>query len=184
MKRYSISKLALACGLSRSALLYYDRLGLLPPAGRTGSGYRFYTDADRRRLDRIRRFRDAGLSLKEIAAVLASGGRPGAALLERRLSENTGNIVKLKNQQRMLAGMLRQVASGKRPPAMSVDLWVAMLRAAGMSDEGMRRWHMEFEKRAPDEHEEFLLSLGLPSKEAARIRRMSRCKPGASSSET
>ena len=44
MKTYSISKLARACGLSRSTLLYYDRLGLLPPSGRTGSGYRCYSD--------------------------------------------------------------------------------------------------------------------------------------------
>jgi len=44
MKTYSISKLARACGRSRSTLLYYDRLGLLKPSGRTGSGYRYYTD--------------------------------------------------------------------------------------------------------------------------------------------
>jgi len=50
MKTYSVSKLARAFGLSRSTLLCYDRLGLLPPSGRTGSGYRCYTDKDHRRL--------------------------------------------------------------------------------------------------------------------------------------
>src|SRR6185369_4451961 len=49
MKTYSISKLARTCDLSRSTLLYYDRLGLLKPSGRTASGYRYYTDADQRR---------------------------------------------------------------------------------------------------------------------------------------
>jgi DNA-binding transcriptional MerR regulator len=75
MKTYSISRLARACGFSRSTLLYYDRLGLLKPTGRTGSGYRYYTDADQRRLERIGHFRQAGLTLKEIRAVLSSGGK-------------------------------------------------------------------------------------------------------------
>src|SRR5262245_47153371 len=72
MKTYSISKIARACGLSRSTLLYYDRLGVLLPAGRTGSGYRYYTDKDLGALKRITHFREAGLSLKEIRSVLSS----------------------------------------------------------------------------------------------------------------
>ena len=100
MKTYSISKLARACSLSRSTLLYYDRLGLLKPTGRTGSGYRYYTGADQRRLERIGHFRQAGLTLKEIRAVLSSGGKPGTRLLETRLRETAENIVGLKNQQR------------------------------------------------------------------------------------
>ena len=114
MSHYSISKIARACGLSRSTLLYYDRIGLLRPTGRTVSGYRYYTDADRTRLERVRHFREAGLTLKEIRAVLSSGGKPGTKLLEKRLRETADSIVGLKNQQRMLAGMLRRVAAGKQ----------------------------------------------------------------------
>lgn len=174
MKTYSISKLARACGLSRSTLLYYDRLGLLQPSGRTGSGYRYYTDAGLRRLRRIGHFRQAGLTLKQIRAVLCSGGKPGVRLLEERLRDTAENIVGLKNQQRLLAGMLRQVASGKPPPAVDVKLWVKMLRAAGMDEDGMHRWHSEFERRAPEGHREFLLSLGLPLHEVEEARRLSR----------
>jgi MerR family transcriptional regulator, thiopeptide resistance regulator len=174
MKTYSISKLARACGRSRSTLLYYDRLGLLKPSGRTGSGYRYYTDADQRRLERIGYFREAGLSLKEIRAVLSSGGKPGTRLLETRLRETTQNIVGLKNQQRLLAGMLRQVTSGKRPPIVDVELWVEMLDAAGMDENARRRWHTEFERRASDGHQEFLLSLGIPADTVERIQRWSR----------
>jgi MerR family transcriptional regulator, thiopeptide resistance regulator len=174
MKTYSISKLARACGLSRSTLLYYDRLGLLKPSGRTGSGYRYYTDADQRRLERIGHFREAGLSLKEISAVLSSSGKPGTRLLETRLRETAQNIVGLKNQQRLLAGMLRQVTSGKRPPIVDVELWIEMLDAAGMDQDARRRWHTEFERRAPEGHQEFLLSLGVPGDEVERIQRWSR----------
>lgn len=174
MKTYSISGLARACGLSRSTLLYYDRLTLLKPSGRTASGYRCYTDVERRRLERIGYFRQAGLTLKQIRAVLSSGGKPGTRLLETRLLQTSETIVSLKNQQRLLAGMLRQVASGKPPPAVDVKLWVRMLRAAGMDEDGMHRWHSEFEHRAPQGHQEFLLSLGLPPHEVEEARRLSR----------
>jgi DNA-binding transcriptional MerR regulator len=174
MKTYSISAIARACGLSRSTLLYYDRLGLLPPSGRTGSEYRYYTERDLKRLERIKYFREAGLTLKEVKAVLYSGGKPGTKLLEKRMRETAANVVELKNQQRLLAGMFKQVAAGKRPASVDKELWVQMLRAAGMDENAMRRWHMEFEKRAPDMHHEFLLSLGIPESEAARIRQFSR----------
>jgi DNA-binding transcriptional MerR regulator len=174
MKTYSISKLARACGLSRSTLLYYDRLELLKPSGRTGSGYRYYTEAEQRRLERIGHFREAGLTLKEIRAVLSSGGTPGIKLLEERLRETAEHIVSLKNQQRLLAGMLRQVASGKRPPTVDVKLWVKMLQAAGLDEDGMHRWHTEFERRAPEGHKELLLSLGISPDEVEEVRRLSR----------
>lgn len=174
MKTYSISQIARACRLSRSTLLYYDRLGLLRASGRTGSGYRYYSDKEVEQLKRIGHFREAGLSLKEIRAVLSSGGKPGTNLLEKRMRETAENIVGLKNQQRLLAGMLRKVASGKRPPCVDKQMWIDMLKAAGMDQRAMERWHTEFERRAPDGHQEFLLSLGIPPDEAARIRRLSR----------
>src|ERR1044071_7203705 len=93
MKTWSISKLARAFGLSRSTLLYYDRIGLLKPSGRTGAGYRHYSQKDFRRLQRICQFREAGLPLKDIARVLSSGGKPGVKLLDKRMRENTANIV-------------------------------------------------------------------------------------------
>jgi DNA-binding transcriptional MerR regulator len=174
MRTYSISQIARTCGLSRSTLLYYDRLGLLKPSGRTGSGYRFYTVADQKRLERIGYFREAGLTLREIRAVLASGGKPGTELLEKRMRETAENIVSLKNQQRLLARMFRQVASGKRPPDIDKKLWVEMLRAAGMDQKAMHQWHTEFERRAPDAHNEFLLSLGIAASEVSQIRALSR----------
>ena len=70
--------------------------------------------------------------------------------------------------------MLRQVASGKHPPIVNVELWVEMLDAAGMDEDARRRWHAEFERRAPEGHQEFLLSLGIPADEVERGRRWSR----------
>lgn len=174
MKQYSISQIARACGLSRSTLLYYDRIGLLRPSGRSGSGYRLYSEKDLRCLERIGHFREAGLGLKAIRSVLRSGGRPGTKLLEQQMQETAESIVHLKNQQRLLAGMLGKIASGKRPPCVDKQMWIEMLKAAGMDQAAMHRWHAEFEDRSPDGHQEFLLSLGIPEDEVARIRHFSR----------
>jgi MerR family transcriptional regulator, thiopeptide resistance regulator len=174
MKTYSISKLAREFGLSRSTLLYYDRIGLLKPSGRTASGYRSYTERDHRQLGRICDFREAGLTLKDIHGVLSSGGKPGAKLLDERMRETAALIADLKNQQRILAGMLSRLASRSSSTPVDKKLWVEMLQAAGMDQKARKRWHTEFERRAPEAHEEFLLSLGIPPGEVAKIRSWSR----------
>lgn len=172
-KDCTISKLGRLFGLSRSALLYYDRIGLLTPSGRTHAGYRCYSEADRQRLERICGFRRAGLALEEIRTILASG-KPSAAVLERRFHEIGEEIRVLKVKQGLLSRMLTGIASAKGPSKVDRDLWVEMLRAAGMDDRAMARWHAEFEERAPEAHQEFLLSLGIPEKEAREIREWSR----------
>jgi DNA-binding transcriptional MerR regulator len=174
MKTYSISRLARAFGLSRSTLLYYDRIELLRPSGRTGSGYRSYSEKDYCRLERICQFRQAGLTLRDIRDVLSSGGRPGAKLLNKRMRETAASIVDLKSQQRILATMFNGFATGKATPPVDVELWVEMLEAAGMDAKARKRWHMEFERRAPEAHGEFLLSLGIDIDEVTKIRRWSR----------
>jgi hypothetical protein len=47
------------------------------------------------------------------------------------------------------------------------------MRAAGFSEEQMRRWHCEFEKSAPAEHQEFLEFLHIPAEEVKQIREWS-----------
>ena len=173
MSRCSISELARQFDLSRSTLLYYDRIGLLPPSGRTEAGYRVYTAKDRRLLERICHFRKAGLALKEIRAFLRAGGKPGAAVLERRLRKTGAEIQDLKARQRLLAGMLSRISAGGCPPAVDKKMWVEMLRAAGLDDQAMAAWHAEFERRAPQAHHEFLVSLGISQQETLAIRQWS-----------
>ena len=54
------------------------------------------------------------------------------------------------------------------------EKWVAVMRSAGFTDEDMHRWHTEFEKSAPAEHQEFLEFLHIPAAEIAKIRDWSR----------
>lgn len=172
-RNHTISKLGRLFGLSRSALLYYDRIGLLKPSGRTRAGYRCYTEADRRRLERICGFRQAGVALADIRTIVASG-KPSGEVLERRFHEIGEEIRALKAKQGILARLLAGMASAACPPRVDRELWVEMLRAAGMDDRSMMRWHAEFEQRAPEAHREFLLSLGIPEGEALEIQRWSR----------
>ena len=174
MKTYSISRLGRVFGLSRSTLLYYHRIGLLAPSGRTGSGYRSYSEKDRQRLGRICQFREAGLTLKDIRNVLSSGGKPGVRLLDKRMRETAATIVDLKRQQHALAAMLSRITSGSASGPVDAELWVEILETAGLDSKGRKRWHTEFERRAPDAHDEFLLSLGIGLEDVAKIRRWSR----------
>jgi DNA-binding transcriptional MerR regulator len=65
---YKISEMAALTGLSRTALLYYEKLGLIR-ADRQANGYRIYSDMDLQRLRLIQKLQAGGLSLKEIRAV-------------------------------------------------------------------------------------------------------------------
>ena len=174
MKVYNISQLARLFGLSRSTLLYYDRIGLLAPSGRSAAGYRKYSEADYQRLYRICNLRRAGLSLEDIREIVNSSGAPPEALLEKRLHEITEEILALRGQQRLLSQMLKHMAVTGCPPTVDKTMWIEMMRTAGMDETGMDRWHAAFEARAPQAHQEFLLTLGISEEESREIRRASR----------
>jgi DNA-binding transcriptional MerR regulator len=70
MTEYSIGSLAEMAGVSVRTLRYYDQIELLPPSGRTASGYRRYDRSDLFRLQQILYFREMDLPLKEIQALL------------------------------------------------------------------------------------------------------------------
>lgn len=169
----SITKLARQFGLSRSTLLYYDRIGLLSPSGRSEASYRLYSATDRERLESICTFRQAGLTIEDIRTILSVEGDATSVVLQRRMHELAEDIRTLQRKQRLLAGMLKVKAEGGPMAAVDKEMFVEMLRAAGVDDDAMHRWHTEFERRAPEAHHAFLLSLGIPEKEALLIRKLS-----------
>lgn len=170
----TISKLAARFGLSRSTLLYYDRIGLLKPSGRTSAGYRIYKEKDAARLERICAFRQTGLPLAEIRRVLDSPASELTAALERRLDQLNKHIQQLRNQQRVIVGLLRNKRSFARIGVMNKRRWVKLLEASGFQERDMERWHVEFERTAPAEHQEFLEFLCIPEDEIRTIRELSR----------
>jgi DNA-binding transcriptional MerR regulator len=89
---FTVTKLARLCGLSRTALLYYESIGLMPPAQRSGGNYRCYGEADMQRLLQICAYRDAGLKLEDIRIIMDRQGGDAYGVLKRRLLELDAEI--------------------------------------------------------------------------------------------
>lgn len=170
----TIRALARRFGLSRTALLYYDRIGLLRPSARAPNGYRVYSERDETRLAQICRYRDAGLPLARIAPLLDAAGGPVPAALEARLSELNRELDDLRKQQRVVVELLARASTRRSSRLMTKQGWVKLLESVGLDQRGRDRWHQAFERGAPEAHQEFLESLGLPRDEIRRIRCWSR----------
>ncbi|WP_437757082.1 MerR family transcriptional regulator [Sorangium sp. So ce1389] len=80
--------------------------GLLPPSGRSASGYRLYGEEDLARVERIRALRDAGLDLATIRSVLA-GATPLREALRGRLLRVEAEIAGLRQVAAALRASLR-----------------------------------------------------------------------------
>ncbi len=171
----SIGKLGARFGLSRSTLLYYDRIGLLSPSERAPNGYRCYSDAEAERLAKICTYRKAGLSLSDIGRILDAGGGQVSEILEKRLSELNEEIEAVRSRQRFVISLLKEPdVLARRNGPMTKEKWSKMLREAGFSEEDMLRWHGEFERIAPVKHLRFLSLLGISKEEIRAIRSHSR----------
>jgi len=170
----TVTRLARACGVSRTTVLYYESIGLLKPVRRSAGNYRLYGDKDLERLRQVCFYREAGLKLGDIRSILDRAHGDAAAVLQRRFVELGVEIERLRDHQRSIARLLENSNKLRRMRMVTKDKWVEVMRAAGFSEEQMRRWHMEFEKAAPAEHQEFLEFLHIPAEEVSRIRAWSR----------
>jgi DNA-binding transcriptional MerR regulator len=170
----TVTQLARACGLSRTTVLYYESAGLLKPARRSAGNYRLYGDKDLDRLRQICLYRDAGLKLSDIRSLIDGGRGDAASVLKRRLAELSAEIGRLRDHQRAIARLLTNTDRLRRDTMVTKDKWVKVMREAGFTDSDMHRWHAQFEKSAPGEHQEFLEFLHIPAEEIRNIREWSR----------
>lgn len=168
---YTVGRLAKRHGLSRSTLLYYDRIGLFSPGGHAKGEYRHYTESDDTRLAKICEYRKAGIALKDIGRILDDQAGTGLAqALENRLAELNKEMLALKDQQQLVARLLGRTDLLGDHEAMNKATWVSLLQSAGFTENDMRRWHVQFERSAPDKHETFLRQLRIPESEITAIR--------------
>lgn len=129
--RLFIGALAEQSGLSRDALRFYERRGVLHPAGRTKSGYRWYGTDALHRVRVIQRALAIGFSLAELASVFrdrAAGRAPCKrvrALAGQKLAALSMQIAELSrlkaDLERTLSVWDRRLADGAAQPARLLD---------------------------------------------------------------
>lgn len=123
----NIGQAAEASGVSAKMIRYYESIGLIGAASRTGSGYRTYTDRDVQTLRFIRRSRDLGFSLERIRTLLAlwqDGTRKSSEvkkLAEQHIEELDRDIAKLQSIRGQLLHMASCCQGDSRPECPILD---------------------------------------------------------------
>lgn len=79
-----ISEVSEKYEISPDTLRYYERIGLLPPVGRSKSGLRDYSESDLNWIDFIKCMRSAGLPIEQLAQYVQLFPQGEATVEERK----------------------------------------------------------------------------------------------------
>jgi len=91
--------------ISTDTLRYYERVGLIPPVNRNGSGIRDYNELDLRRVEFIKCMRSAGLPIEvliEYVALVQKGDRTIEARKEILIEQRDLLVARMKEMQKTL----------------------------------------------------------------------------------
>ncbi len=127
-----IGELADVTGFPTKTIRYYEQIGLLAAPEREANGYRSYGTDAAQRLRFVQHARSAGLTLREIAQVLAirSEGRAPCVhvrnLLHHHLEQIDARLAELRAAKRELQGLLRH-ADSVDPAACPEDVICSIL---------------------------------------------------------
>jgi MerR family copper efflux transcriptional regulator len=106
---------------------HYESLGLLPRVGRTDSGYRQYSEAEVHTLRFIKRARELGFSMDEIAELVSlwqNRRRSSASvkrIAQRHADELAQRIEAMQAMQRTLAHLIHCCHGDDRPDCPILD---------------------------------------------------------------
>lgn len=164
----TVGKAAKMLGISRTALLYYEHIGLISPAKRADNGYRLYSHDDIKRFNVIVNLRGGGITLKDISKYLDDQVSHVSSLLLKRLSELNKQIKSIKDQQAVIIKLLD--SHDIKSQRINKDIWQAILRDAGVDNETMHKWHLSFERQSPEQHMNLLRTLGFSEEEIIQFK--------------
>jgi Cu(I)-responsive transcriptional regulator len=114
-------------GVSAKMVRHYEGLGLLPPVARTEGGYRLYGAADVHTLRFIKRARDLGFSMDEIAELVGLWqNRRRASASVRRVAQKHADelaqrIAAMQEMQRTLQHLIHCCHGDERPECPILD---------------------------------------------------------------
>lgn len=123
----NISAAAQAASLSVKTVRYYDEIGLVPPQGRSGSGYRTYGDGELRKLIFVRRAREFGFSVGECRGLLdlyQDQNRTSAdvkQMAQKRLAEIEEKQKELQSLHDDLSHLVQACRGDNRPDCPIID---------------------------------------------------------------
>ena len=123
----AIAAAAARAGVSARMVRHYEGLGLLPPVTRTDGGYRQYGEADVHTLRFIRRARDLGFSMDEIAALLglwqdkARASAQVKRIAQKHIDALNERIAALQAMQRSLQALVGCCQGNDRPDCPILD---------------------------------------------------------------
>ena len=117
----NIGEAAKLSGVSAKMIRYYEKTGLIPPAQRTDSGYRDYSERDIHLLSFVRRARDLGFSVEVIGELLelwTDDARRSAdvrQLAQGHLSKLRRKIEELEAMSKTLETLIDSCSGDHRP---------------------------------------------------------------------
>lgn len=171
---FTISRLAKQLNVSRTTILYYEKMGLLRPSKIGENGYRYYDNSKIHALKSILSYRQFGLSVKAIRPLIEQmDSAAHFTVLHQQFSAISQQIAHLRTQQYAIIKRLQQPQL-LRQSQFSKQQWVALLVEMGFSEEDMMHWHRDFEQRDPMGHHSFLTALSIDANEIEKIRSLSR----------
>ncbi|MEH6445508.1 MAG: MerR family transcriptional regulator [Oceanospirillaceae bacterium] len=166
----TISQLAKKIGISRTSILYYERERLLLPKSRSENGYRWYGKDEIERLKKIMAYRSFGIPVAKLSSLLnkAPEDSQKQILLDQFNALEQG-IQQLRLQQKAIVQFMGEPQPLEQN-AVTKESWTQIMLDAGLTEEDMRSWHIEFEKTNPNGHQKFLVSLNIETDEVSAIR--------------
>jgi len=167
---YTVGKMSKQFKISRSTLLYYDKIGLLKPSGRSESNYRLYSDNEVERLKLIIQHREAGIPLDDIAKLFDVEKNSITDILTDRLKCIQGDIKMLKKQESMILSVLIETVKKGERGTYNKESWTALLLSLGFTSNELIEWHRSFEQSSSKEHSVFLQALGMSNDEIKTLK--------------
>ncbi len=116
-----VSEVARGAGVNPQTVLFYERRGLIPKAGRRPSGYREFDPETVDVIGFIQRAQELGFTLSEISELLSLRTTDDATCAEvrerasQKLRLIEDKISRLRAMHRGLAKLVRSCSAGKRP---------------------------------------------------------------------
>jgi MerR family copper efflux transcriptional regulator len=141
----NISAAAGRSGVSAKMIRYYESVGLLTAAPRRENGYRDYGDGDVAILHFVRRTRDLGFSLDEVAALLAlwrdrgRSSRDVKHMAERHILDLERRIKEMGAVATTLRQLAHECQGDDRPDCPILDDLAARTGAAPAAQDKERR---------------------------------------------